>query len=141
MTVQIYSIVSDLILGSRKVSFPEYAGQSKSSYQTVFLGNWQELTGNQRAYVATMVAMGQRSFADYHSLVFRMEKRWFMSHATCTKTRNELISLNVISKLPGSRYRYVLNPDYHPNMSDEVSEVISRKLADYWYAEAKSKAD
>lgn len=100
---------------------------------------FMELSNQQRAFICTMIAMQEhgKNMELSWQLSLRMDSKWFASKNTFYKVRQELIDMNVIRKV-GNRYRYYLNPEFHPSLSSKWLEQVEEGIASAIRKEASS---
>jgi len=120
---QIYESITNLMVNERNLIFHSGVNYSFNIANIEINSLWKTLAGNERAFICTMVAMNDRG-----TLSYKMKSTWFMSHKTYHKIRKQLLDSSVIMK-DGNRSRFILNPDYHPCMSQRQAEVIAREVS------------
>jgi flagellar assembly factor FliW len=127
--VQIYGIISDMMMSDWKISLDNVeVSLMGSGYRVEISGQtnrYLELTGMEKAFICTMIACSRED--GRKQLSFLMKRKWFMSKVTYYKVVKQLTSKNVIVRLSGSN-RFVLNPDYHPSLSKSRMEDLTEEV-------------
>lgn len=113
---------------------------SRSVFLYPLADRFNELEKKEQAFVCIMVARSGHGVTMQlkYQMSFKVRVDWFSSRTTYHKVRVSLIKKGVITK-QGQRYRYTLNPEYHPSLIDKQwKKEIEKGLCDARYKAYKA---